>query len=200
MSEWFGITAGIVGISGYIPYILDILKRTTKPDRIAWLIWTFEYTALFFAQLGIGAGPSLWIVGLQLVGVVVIFCLSLRYGVGTFSRHTKLLLASVFAALIIWYGTQSAALAVLILIAVEVSGVVVTMIKVCRQPGSETISFWVLIGLTGILGVPAVGFGMSGILYVYPISLVFMSAGVIAASLLGARRQPIAAQPDAAEI
>ncbi len=189
MNEWFGIIAGVVGISGYIPYIRDILRRTTKPDRIAWLIWTFEYAALFFAQLSAGANYSLWIVGLQLIGVVVIFCLSLRFGLGVFSRQTKILLVSVFTALLIWYGTQNAAIAILILIAVEMSGVILTMVKVHKKPGSETISFWILIGLTGILGIPAVGFDAPAILYVYPVSLVFMSSGVIVASFLGTRRQ-----------
>jgi len=199
VNEWFGIIAGIVGISGYIPYIRDLLKRTTKPDRIAWLIWTFEYTALFLAQLSAGANHSLWIVGLQLIGVVVIFCLSLRFGLGTFSRQTKILLVSVFAALLIWYSTQSAAIAILILIAVEMSGVILTMVKVYKKPGSETISFWVLIGLTGILGIPAVCFNAATILYVYPISLVLMSSGVIAASFLGTRRQKnIIIEPEAA--
>lgn len=189
MNELFGIIAGAVGISGYIPYVRDILRKTTKPDRIAWLIWTFEYTALFFAQLSAGAHHSLWIVGLQLVGVIVIFCLSLRYGLGAFSRQSTALLVSVFGALLIWYFTQNATLAILILIAVEASGVVLTMIKVYKKPGSETLSFWVLIAITGVLGIPAVGFDAAPILYVYPVSLLFMSGGVVGASLLGTRRQ-----------
>lgn len=188
MGEFFGVAAGIVGVIGYAPYVRDILKGTTLPDRVAWFIWTLEYTALFFAQITEGATHSLWLVGLQLLGVVVIFCLSLRRGVGNFTRQTYVLLACVFAALLVWHSTQNAALAIIILITVEASGVVLTMLKVYKQPNSETLSFWVLLGAAGLLGIPAVGFNAPAILYVYPISLVLMSAGVILTAVAGKRR------------
>lgn len=189
MTEWFGMVAGVVGIAGYAPYIRDILRKTTKPDRIAWLIWAFEYAALFFAQLSAGAAYSLWIIGLQLVGVVVIFGLSLRHGVGGFSRQTILLLTCVFMALAVWFGTQNAAYAIIILIAVEASGVVLTVIKTYKKPRSETLSLWYCIAVAGALGVPAVGMNATPILYLYPISLILMSVSVIGAARLGARKQ-----------
>lgn len=189
MNEFFGVASGVVGVIGYAPYIRDIWKRSTKPDRIAWLIWTFEYTALFFAQATAGAGWSLWLVGLQLLGVAVTFGLSLKYGVGSFTRSTYLLLAFIVSALIIWFMTDNAALAIIILLAVEASGVVITCIKTYKKPGSETLSFWYLIAAAGMLGIPAVGFTASPILYLYPVSLVIMSTSVIAASHLGTRRQ-----------
>lgn len=192
MGEFFGITAGIVGVIGYAPYARDVIKGTTTPDRIAWLIWTLEYTALFFAQVTEGAAHSLWLIGLQLLGVVIIFFLSLRHGVGAFTKHSYMLLAFVFVALLVWHTAQDAALAILILIAVEASGVVLTMIKVFKNPGSETLSFWVLIGTAGALGIPAVGLHAPAILYVYPVSLIFMSAGVVGSSLIGARRLRLA--------
>lgn len=189
MNEFFGVASGIVGVIGYAPYIKDIWKRSTKPDRIAWLIWTLEYTALFFAQLSAGATWSLWLVGLQLVGVIAIFSLSLKYGVGHFTRFTYSLLAVILCALIIWLMTDNAALAIILLIAVEASGVIITAIKTYKKPDSETLSFWYLIAVAGILGVPAVGLTPSPVLYLYPISLVIMSGSVITASYLGARKQ-----------
>jgi hypothetical protein len=177
-----------VGVVGYAPYIKDIWKKTTKPDRIAWLIWTFEYTALFFAQASAGALWSLWLVGLQLVGVAIIFGLSLKYGVGRFTRSTYLLLVIISASLVVWNMTDSAALAIIILLAVEASGVIITAVKTYKSPGSETLSFWYLIAAAGLLGVLAVEPDTSPILYLYPVSLIVMSSSVIAASYLGGRR------------
>lgn len=189
VGEFFGIASGIVGIIGYIPYIRDILRKTTRPDRIAWLIWAFEYTALFFAQFSAGAMASLWLIGLQLLGVLVIFSLSLRYGVGGLSRFTATLLAGVFIALLVWYSTKSATLAILILIAVEASGVVLTAAKTYRAPESEALSLWIFVGIAGLLGIPAVGLHASPILFAYPCSLVVMSLSVIGASVLGTQKQ-----------
>lgn len=189
VSEWFGFVAGVIGIVGYAPYIRDILRKTTKPDRIAWLIWTFEYAALFFAQISAGAAHSLWIIGLQLVGVIVIFGLSVRYGTGGLSRHAIILLACVSVALFVWFGTQNAAYAIIILIAVEASGVVLTVAKTYKKPDSETLSLWYCIAFAGVLGIPAVGMNAAPILYLYPISLILMSVSVIAAVYLGTRKQ-----------
>lgn len=188
MRDFFGVTAGIVGILGYIPYIRDILKGTTKPDRVAWLIWTFEYTALFFAQAFEGASYSLWLIGLQLLGVIAVFSLSLRSGFGRFNRQAQLLLASVFLALVAWWATKSGALAILILLAIEALGVALTVRKTYRHPGSETLTMWVYAGIGGIVGILAVGTGATPILYAYPAALILMSTSVIAASFLGVRR------------
>ncbi|HEX6258218.1 MAG TPA: hypothetical protein VFZ48_01930 [Candidatus Saccharimonadales bacterium] len=185
--EFFGLAAGIVGIVGYAPYIKDTLKGVTKPDRAAWGIWTLEYVALFFAQLSEGATHSLWLIGLQLLGVLIVCGLSFRFGVGTLTKQTVGLFACVCAALIVWYFTKSAATAILILLLVEASGVVLTIRKTYQQPQSETLTMWICVALAGLLGVGAV-VGGAPILYVYPISLIVMSAGVMVASWLGARR------------
>jgi hypothetical protein len=193
-----GLLAGIIGIAGYIPYIRDILKGTTqpddilkgttKPDKASWLIWTLEYAALFAAQLSAGAKDSLWLIGLQLVGVIVICGLSFTYGTGKFDRQSVLILAAVCASLLVWYFSRSASLTILLLITVEAVGVALTARKVYRQPGSETLIMWALIAVAGVLGVAAVGLRAEWILYVYPVALVLMGLSVIAASRLGAQQ------------
>lgn len=185
---WLGLLAGVIGIVGYIPYIKDILKGTTKPHRASWVIWLLEYAALFAAQVGAGAKESLWLIGLQLIGVLVICSLSFRYGAGNFDTQSKIIMVCVCATLILWYVSRSTDLTILLLIAVEAVGVALTARKVYQQPGSETLVMWVLICVAGVLGIGAVGLNAAAILYAYPIALVLMGASVIAASWLGANR------------
>jgi hypothetical protein len=192
VAEFFGLLAGVIGVVGYLPYIRDILKRTTKPDRASWLIWALEYTVLFFAQFAKGATDSLWLVGLQLVGVLVVCALSFQLGVGSIDRRKAVLLAGVCLALAVWYFTKDAAIAIYISLAVEASGVALTAHKVYKQPGSETLTMWWLVGAAGILGIPAVGRTTSAVLLVYPISLIIMSGSVIGSALLGARKAGVA--------
>jgi hypothetical protein len=183
-----GLLAGIVGIAGYVPYIRDILRGTTKPERASWFIWLLEYTALFGAQLSVGAEDSLWLIGLQLLGVMIICVLAYHYGVGGFDKQSIFILMGVCATLVLWYFIRSASLTILLLITVEATGVILTACKVYKQPGSETLVLWALVAVAGVLGIAAVGIGATGILYVYPVALVLMGLSVIAASWLGARR------------
>jgi len=185
---FFGVLAGVIGIAGYIPYIRDILKGTTKPERASWLIWLLEYTALFVAQVNAGAKESLWLIGLQLLGVTSICTLSYRYGTGNFNKQSKIILACVCATLLLWYFTNSTGLAILLLLAVEAAGVALTVRKVYKQPGSETLTMWILAAVGGLLGVAAVGVHANRLLYIYPVALMFMGASVVAASWLGARQ------------
>jgi hypothetical protein len=182
-----GLLAGVIGVAGYIPYIRDILKGTTKPDRASWFIWLLEYTALFAAQVSAGATDSLWLIGLQLVGVVAIALLACKYGVGALDRQSVIILSCVCATLVLWYFSRNANLTILLLVAVESVGVVLTTRKVYRQPGSETLLLWVLIAVAGVLGIAAVGMRAAAILYVYPVALVLMGLSVIVASWLGGR-------------
>lgn len=183
-----GVIAGVIGAIGYIPYIRDILKGTTKPDRVSWFIWLLEYAALFCAQLSVGTAGSLWLIGLQLLAVIVINLLSYHYGTGGFTKKNSLVLVSVCAILAAWYFIRSADLTIVLLITVETAGVALTMRKVYRQPGSETLIMWALIALAGMIGVIAVGKGATLILYAYPVALIVMGLGVIGASWRGSKR------------
>lgn len=55
-----GILAGICGIVMFIPYIKDIFKRKTKPERISWLIWSLLGLIAVGSQLSKGATDSIW--------------------------------------------------------------------------------------------------------------------------------------------
>lgn len=188
MYELFGIVSGLIGVVGYAPYVRDILSRSTQPDRVSWFIWTLEYAALLLALLAKGASSSLWLSGLQLVGVAIVFALSFKFGVGKIDRPKILLLIGICLTLVMWSFTNNAALAILLLLAIEGSGVVLTVMKVYRQPSSETPITWLLISVAGLFGVVATQPGQASILYVYPIFLVFVGIAVIGASRLGRKR------------
>lgn len=195
MAGFFGLVAGIVGVIAYIPYVRDILKRQTRPERASWLIWSIEYCGLFLAQLAEGATDSLWLIGLQLAGVLLICTLSFRFGAGAFKRRDWTLLACACMALVAWHLTDNASVAILLLVTVEAVAVVPTVIKAYRQPGSETVATWALIGTAGLLAIPAVGADASIALYIYPLSLVVINFGVVGAALLGARAKRPAELP-----
>jgi hypothetical protein len=183
-----GLLAGIVGVVGYVPYIRDILRGSTKPERASWLIWLLEYAVLFGAQLSAGAVDSLWLIGLQLLGVIIICALAYRHGVGDFTKQNMCILGCVCATLVLWYFTRSANLTILLLVTVEATGVALTVRKVYREPRSETLVMWASVAAGGVLGTAAVGVDAAIILYAYPLALVVMGLSVIAASQLGARR------------
>lgn len=187
MHDVIGLIAGVVGLAGYAPYVRDIVAGKTQPERTSWLIWTLEYAVLCAAQLAKGAGPALWLAGLQFVGVIVVYALSFKYGTGRMDRRNAVLLVCVCLALSAWLFSSDATLTIWILIAVEAVAGLLTAIKVYRDPASETLTMWVLLAVAGGLGVFAIAPGNAGILYLYPVFLVGMGASIVIASKLGSR-------------
>lgn len=189
--EWLGLVAGLLGAAAYAPYIRDIIKGAARPEQSSWLIWLMEYVVLFAAQVAKGATSTLWLIGLQLAGVAVIFALSLRYGSGGFDRLRQGLVMGVAAALLAWYIAGSATVAIVLLMVVEGVGVALTAVKAYRDPESETMLPWMMIGSAGFLAIFAVGADKDAILYVYPVSLVLMNFAVVGAVRMGYWRMSV---------
>lgn len=188
MHDLIGLVAGVVGLAGYAPYVRDILAGKTQPERTSWLIWTLEYAVLCAAQLAKGAGPALWLAGLQFVGVIIVYALSFKYGTGRMDRRNMVLLVCVCLALSAWFVSSDATLTIWILITVEAVAGLLTAIKAYRDPGSETLTMWVLLSVAGGIGIFAIAPGNAAVLYLYPIFLVGMGAVIVGASKLGSRR------------
>ena len=50
-----GIASAVVNTIGLVPYLRDIFRHKTKPERAAWWIWLTLNMIAFFAQLAAGA-------------------------------------------------------------------------------------------------------------------------------------------------
>jgi hypothetical protein len=186
MLEVLGIISGILGFICIAPYIRDIYKKTTKPERASWLIWTILGGISFFSQLAKGASNSLWMTGANTLAVAVVFILAIRYGEGGLaSRDIKALLVALLG-LVAWYFTKEPAFALIIVILVDASGAILTILKAYEDPGSETMSTWFLSGLGGLVAAFAVG-SFDWILLSYPIYICLANWSVIGAMILGKR-------------
>ena len=187
MLETIGIISGLLAIVAVVPYIRDIIKKTTRPERASWLIWAVLGGIAFFSQLAKGATNSLWMTGLSTLCVLVVFLLSLKYGEGGLIKRDIIALLFALSGLVLWYFTKDATIALLIVIAVDLSGSVLTIIKSYKDPESETMSTWILASISGFFGTISVG-SFNWVLLMYPLYIFFANAAVTIAMLLGRKR------------
>lgn len=170
----------------YVPYIRDIFKGTTKPERATWFIWSVLTTILLFAQLAKGATNSIWLTVVQALGVIIIFILSLRFGEGGLQRRDLVALGAAGIGLAAWFVTKDAAIALWLTILIDFSGAVLTIIKAYREPETETQSTWILSSIAGIFGALAVG-AFSLELLAFPVYVFLVNLAVFLAIRLGLR-------------
>ena len=185
--EMFGYLSGIFILLGSIPYIREILLGKAKPQRASWFIYSVLGSIAFFSQLAKGATFSLWLTGIDTFAVVVIFVLSLRYGVGGFSKKDAFALLIAAIGLVAWYYTKEAAIALYIVIGIDVIGTYLTVDKTYKDPMSETYSVWLFCSIAGVFAMLAVG-SFNIVLLSYPFYIFLANAAVVTAIELGKRK------------
>jgi hypothetical protein len=184
MSEILGIIAGCIILAGAPPYLFDILKRKTKPERTTWFIWSVLGIIAFSAQLQVHGGWSLLFVGLDAVGSVLVFLLSLRFGVGGWKLLDKLALGVAATGLAIAFVVQQPIIALLGVVLADISGATLTIIKTYKAPDTETTITWLCVGTASLLSALAVGKWQASTL-IYPVYLTLGNYGVVTAQLFG---------------
>ncbi len=184
----FGYISAALSILMIVPYIRDILKLQTKPERASWFIWTTLGFISFFSQLAKGATDSLWLTAGQTLAVFIVLGFSIKYGVGGFTKRDKRALLAAGFGLVLWYLTSEAAFALIMVILIDAIGSFLTMLKAYEQPETETLITWILSGTSGVFGVLAVG-SLNWVLIAYPLYIVVANYVITGAILLGRRRK-----------
>jgi len=143
-----GTISFILAIVGIIPYIIDILKKKTKPHIYSWLIWGISQTIVVIAQIKNGAGyGTLYGIAGGLVCYSVAF-LSLKNGFKHIKKFDTFCLILALISMIIYVGLKNPLLAVVVATATNFIGFLPTLRKTLIDPSSETLATF-LCGSTG---------------------------------------------------
>ncbi len=187
MQEILGYASGILIAISVIPYVRDIFLLKTKPERMTWFIWSVLLTIAFFAQFSEGGTWSLITTGVDWLGVVIIFILSIKYGMGGTTKLDKLALVGSGIGLLIWYLTNEPLFALLIVLLIDFSAGMLTIIKTYKEPATETLSAYLICGTGRLLGVLSVG-EINFSLIIFPLWICILNYTIAATIILGKKR------------
>jgi len=187
--QYSGYLSGLLMFLAFLPYIRDILKKKTKPERASWFIWAMLGFIAFFSQLAKGASYSLYMTGVQAAGDLFIFILAIKYGLGGFEKRDRIALIFVVLSLVLWLFTREAIVALIMVILIDGTGGVLTIIKSYREPATETLSAWVFNTFSGLFACVAVG-SLNPALLAFPIYIVVINFAIFM-SIMFSRRKSI---------
>lgn len=190
MLQVFGYISAFFAALGFIPYFRDIFNGKTKPQRVTFFIYSILGSIAFFSQQVKGATNSLWLPGIMTALVFFTFLLSLKHGVGGFAKKDFIVLLIAALGLGVWYFTNEAAIALYIVIIIDAAGTYLTIEKAYKYPATETLSSWALRSLAAFFAFLAVG-TLNIILISYPLYIFLIDAAVVAAILLGKRKNEL---------
>lgn len=182
-----GVASGVLSAACYVPYIYDIVRGNTRPERASWLIWSVLTAIGFFSNLAIGATNSLWLLAVQGIGVIIVFLLSLWRGYGGLLKRDIVTLVAAGATLVVWRLTNQPVVAVYLSVLIDAMGGYLTVVKAYEAPETELLVTWILSGLAGACALLSVG-KLNVALLAYPGYIFLINSAVAVAILLGRKR------------
>lgn len=182
LKEIFGILAGIVSFLAYIPYIVSIIKKETRPSHSSWWIWSAIGLMILFSYYSIGARFTIWVPLIFFLCPLIIAIMSIWFGEGQrLNGLDKICIFGTFTSLIPWMIFQSAKITLFINIFVDFLGFLPTIQKTFFNPLYENRTSWILFFLGSTLNVLAIE-SFSLTIASYPIYMIIMD--IVMLSLL----------------
>ncbi|OGG01804.1 hypothetical protein A2Z33_00890 [Candidatus Gottesmanbacteria bacterium RBG_16_52_11] len=153
MRELFIIVSSLLALISPLVYSGAILKGQARPHRttrfVLLLITTLTTASLFAA----GDRVAIWLAAVSTLQSVVIFTLSLKYGMGGWARSDLVCLITAVIGIIMWQTTRNPVYGLYFAIAADFTGMIPALIKTYRFPYTEIYQFY-------LLDVFAAGFNM----------------------------------------
>ena len=192
MHAAFGILAGILQVVASAPYIRDILRGSTIPQRSTWTIWTTLSFVVLASQWASGATWSLALTIGQAGSCAVIFVLAMRRGVGGVSPLELFLLGIAAFGIVGWQIADAPTVATCSVVIADIIGVALMLPKTYRQPASETLSTFAIGVVSTICALLALESTAASLL-IYPVYILFADAVVVAVIVTRRRALALAA-------
>lgn len=186
--EILGLTAGVLSLGGYIPYIISILRHKTQPNKATWIIWAVIGGLLAFSYLNKGNIHTIWLPMGYFIGPLFVAILSFRYGYSSWTRLDKFCLAAAFISIIPWILSKDATMTLLLNVLIDAIGAIPTIIKTYQEPETEDFTAWLIFFIANTLEVFAIS--TWNIAATYPIYLFVLAGTLVVLTLRGKCQKP----------
>jgi len=140
----FIIISSVLALISPIVYSVAIIKGKARPHRttrFVLLIITSLTTASLFAQHN---QVAIWLAAVSALQSVAIFILSLKRGMGGWSKSDIVCLVLALTGIVLWRITKNPVIALYFAVAAYFMGMIPAIIKTYRWPQTEVWTFFIL--------------------------------------------------------
>jgi hypothetical protein len=122
--------------------IHSILKGRYKPHRITRMIKILVSILIFISLSSMENNLSNLLAGAQLISSFAIFILSFKFGVSGKSKIDFVVLFLAIISIVLWKTTSNPVLALSLFISSDLIGMIPTIYKCFKKPGTESLAFY----------------------------------------------------------
>lgn len=129
----------------FLPYMRAVARGAFHPHVVSWGIWGGATLAISVAQYASGGGAGAWPIFLSGLMTVIVAVLAYRSSrEGSVTRADMFFLLLSLSALLSWFVTRDALMAVVLLAVVDMSGFAPTYRRGWWYPHEESLRFYTL--------------------------------------------------------
>lgn len=176
--EAMGWISLIIAVIGYVPYIISIIRRKTKPHAFSWIVWTIVLGITFVAQYSDEAGAGSWATGISAMICVPISIMAVLWGEKNITRGDWISFLGALAAIPVWVATRDALWAVILVTFIDASVYYPTLRKSWIKPYDELTFQYVIAAAKYVFALLAVD-KVSVVTTLYPTVSILMEASVV---------------------
>ena len=154
MNEILIVLSTLLVLTSPIVYIHSIIKGETRPHRTTRLVLMI-ITVLSTAALWEAKGAAFWLAFASAIQGTLIFILSIKKGIGGWSKIDVVCLLIALAGIILWQTSGEPGIALLASIVADYVGMVPALIKTYKLPHTEDWRFFAMDTVAGILTIIA---------------------------------------------
>lgn len=182
MQSVFIAISTILALISPITYARAILRGEAKPHRttrFTILLTTVIGTASLLAQHNTVA---VWLAGVSALQAIFIFALSIKHGMGGWSKSDITCMVISIFGIILWKTTDNPLLALYASIIADFTGMIPALIKTYRFPETEVWYFYAMDTLAGAFSMAALSVWTLQE-YSYPVYILLINAAMVVLSL-----------------
>lgn len=156
----FGILSSVFVFGGLFPYFIGIRNKKIHPHILSWTGWGFVTGLGSVAMLSEGFTWGVVIIAANTIAcfAIAIYAQIKKVGTWRVSLYDYGLFILGFIGLVLWQISNDPDLAIFFAIVADLSFGIPTLIKIYKNPYSETIFPWVMTVLAGFSGLLAVSY------------------------------------------
>ena len=182
MQSVFIAISSILALISPITYARAILKGHAKPHR------TTRFTILMTTTIGTASllaqhnTVAVWLAGVSAVQAIFIFILSIKHGMGGWSKSDIACLVIAILGIILWQTTSNPVVALYASILADFVGMIPALVKTYHHPHTEVWYFYGIDTVAGAFSLAAVSiFTLQQISY--PIYIMLINGAMVALAL-----------------
>ncbi len=174
----FLIISTVLPLIGPFIYSKAILKGNARPHRTTTLVLLIINVLTATSLIAQGNNVAVWLAIVSVIQSVMVFTLSIKYGMGGWAKTDIACLIIAFIGIVAWQITKQPILALYFSLLADFTGVIPTLIKTYSFPKTEIWSYYLLDTVAGVFNLLALS-AWTIEDYSYPLYVVFINLAVV---------------------